>query len=241
MRIATSISTVLFDAGNTLGHLDRALIAERTSRHWQPVDARQVLVAEYAAKAAVDRWFRHREGGDDATRQRGYFGTLLATLGVPPEPAGRIIAELHEENARDNIWRVVEPDTAGVLEELRGRGFVLGVVSNADGRVAATLASLGLAHYFEAIIDSHHVGVEKPDARIFEFALEACDASAAESVFIGDIYEIDVRGARSAGIAPILIDPLLCYGDVDCARIARLSGLLDLLPARAAGRRSMAR
>ena len=65
--------------------------------------------------------------------------------------------------------------------------------------------------------------------------------AAAESVFIGDIYEIDVRGARSAGIAPILIDPLLCYGDVDCARIAGLSGLLDLLPARAAGRRSTAR
>jgi putative hydrolase of the HAD superfamily len=241
MQLPTPISTILFDAGNTLGHLDRALIAERTSRHWRPTDAREVEIAEYAAKAAVDRWFRDRAAGTDATRQLGYFETLLATLGVPGETAGRIIDDLNDENARENIWRVVLPDTAAVLHELRERGFVLGVVSNADGRVAATLESLGLARYFEVIVDSHVVGVEKPNARIFELALDACGAAAVESVFVGDIYEIDVSGARQAGIAPILIDPLLRYGEVDCPRIGGLSELLDLLPRRAASERSAVR
>jgi putative hydrolase of the HAD superfamily len=241
MQLPDRVSTVLFDAGNTLGHLDHALIAERIGRHWRPVDVRQVAVAEYAAKAAVDEGFRARAAGTDATRVLGYYETILEALGVPPEPARRIVADLNEENGRESIWRVVPPDAAGVLEELGRRGFVLGVVSNADGRVAASLESFGLARYFEVIVDSHVVGVEKPDPRIFQLALDACGSTGAESVFIGDIYEIDVRGARQAGIAAVLIDPLLRYGEVDCPRVERLSGLLDLLPARAAREGSGAR
>lgn len=234
MHLPERISTVLFDAGNTLAHLDHALIVDRITRHWLAVEERQVAVAEYKAKAAVDQWFRARAGGTDSTRQRGYYETILDALGVPAEPARRIVAELHEENDREIIWRVVAGGTAAVLAELGRRGFVLGVVSNADGRVAGSLAALGLAHHFEVIIDSAVVGVEKPSPRIFELALEACGARAEETVFVGDIYEIDVRGARQAGITPVLIDPLSLYGDVDCRRVARLDALLDLLPAEAA-------
>jgi putative hydrolase of the HAD superfamily len=230
MQIPARVSTVLFDAGNTLGHLDHGLIATLVSRFGRPVEAREVAVAEYAAKAAVDGWFRARAGGDDATRLAGYFETILAALEVPPEPARQIAAALHEENRRESVWRVVPADADGLLAELRRRGFVLGVVSNADGRVAASLESLGLARYFEVIVDSHLVGVEKPEPGIFHLALEACGGRAAESVFVGDLYEIDVRGARRAGIAAVLLDPLLRYGPVDCPRIDRLSALLGLLP-----------
>jgi putative hydrolase of the HAD superfamily len=52
-------------------------------------------------------------------------------------------------------------------------------------------------------------------------------------VYVGDIYEIDVRGARNAGISPVLMDPLNRYGEVDCLRIDALERLLDLLPASA--------
>ena len=76
------------------------------------------------------------------------------------------------------------------------------------------------------MIDSHVVGVEKPDARIFHLALDACGARREQAVFIGDIYEIDVQGARNAGITPLLLDPLGLYGDVDCDRIDRLGRLL---------------
>jgi putative hydrolase of the HAD superfamily len=241
MSLPARVTTVLFDAGNTLAHLDLAFIAERTTHHWQPVDVQPVAVAQYAAKAAVDEWMRARAAGSDATRQRGYLETLLETLGVPAEAVGRIVADLKDADARQSLWRVVPPDAAAVLEELRRRGFVLGVVSNADGRVAASLASFGLARHLEVIVDSHVVGVEKPDPRIFELALEACGSPAAEAVFVGDIYEIDVRGARAAGIAPVLIDPLLRYAGIDCPRIDRLSALLELLPPRAGAERSAAR
>jgi HAD superfamily hydrolase (TIGR01549 family) len=144
----------------------------------------------------------------------------------------RRLSQLEAENARDNLWRVMHDDTPAVLDELRRRGYILGVVSNADGRIAAALAECGLAPHFTTIIDSHVVGVEKPDARIFQLALDACGAQPAETMFVGDIYEIDVQGARNAGIAPLLIDPLNLYGNVDCDRIAKLAELLDRLPAR---------
>jgi putative hydrolase of the HAD superfamily len=227
--LPASVSTILFDVGNTLHHLDHAFIADVLTRHSHPATAHDVAVAEYAGKAAVDAQFRARRGGMDAQRQLSYFEAILDALQVQPTAADVILRELHAENARQSLWRVMDADTAPLIRELRQRGYTLAVVSNADGRVEASLAACGIADQFAAIVDSHVVGVEKPDARIFEIALEACGAPPAEAAYVGDIYEIDVRGARNAGISPVLIDPLERYGEVDCPRITALRQLLGLL------------
>ena len=120
-----------------------------------------------------------------------------------------------------------------MLAALRARGYQLGVVSNADGRVPSTLADRGLAEHFATIIDSHLVGVEKPHPRNFQLALEACGATPAQALFVGDIYEIDVVGARNAGLSAVLLDPLGLYDSVDCQRIDRVARLLELLPEQA--------
>ena len=224
------ITTVLFDVGNTLHHLDHAFIAHTITRHGHPVEPAAVAVAEYAGKAAVDTQFRARRAGSDAVRQLSYFGTILEALQVPPEAVEAILDELYAENARASLWRVMDPETPRLIADLRRRGYTLAVVSNADGRVAASLAASGIAGEFATIVDSHVVGVEKPAAEIFEIALQACCAQAANTIYVGDIYEIDVRGARNAGITPVLIDPLGRYGEVDCLRIAALCELVDWLP-----------
>jgi HAD superfamily hydrolase (TIGR01509 family) len=232
MKLLPRVSTVLFDMGNTIGHLDHGWIAGALARRGLAFTATDVAHAEYAAKAAVDEQFRARAAGSDAARQRTYFETIFDTLGVPAECIGPVVAEIHAENARRSLWSVVQPDTAAILGELRARGFTLGVVSNADGRVARSLAEYGLAEHFAVVVDSHLVGVEKPDARIFAIALAACAARPEEALFVGDIYEIDVQGARGAGIAPLLLDPLGRYAAVDCARIDSLARLLEVLPER---------
>jgi HAD superfamily hydrolase (TIGR01549 family) len=230
------VSTVLFDVGNTLHHLDHGYIADAISRRGPGLTAHEVAVAEYTAKAAVDARFRARDdgsdAGDDAGRRLGYFETILQALHVPAHAWPDIIADLHAEDQRECLWRVMQVSTPRVLHVLRERGYTLGIVSNADGRVAASLAEKGTAEYFAAVVDSYVVGVEKPDARIFALALEGCAASPEESIFVGDIYEIDVRGARNAGITPVLLDPLNAYGPVDCQRLAALDELLTLLPPR---------
>jgi putative hydrolase of the HAD superfamily len=221
---------VLFDLGNTLHHLDHAWIAACISATGHPTTARQVHEAEYLGKAAVDARFRARtDPGSDASRQTDYVGIILHALAVPVEQRPAITAALHEENRQRSLWRVMHDDTPAVLAALRARGLQLAVVSNADGRVAAALAASGLDRHFTAIVDSHVVGVEKPDPRIFRLALDACGVAASEALFVGDIYEIDVVGARNAGMDAVLIDPLARYGDVDCRRISRLAELLDLV------------
>lgn len=138
-RLPERISTVLFDVGNTLHHLDHAFIAHTVSRHGKPVTATDVAIAEYAAKAAIDAGFRARAAGSDADRRFSYFEIILNALDVPANAIAAILTELQADDRRESLWRVMEPDTPRVISELRRRGFALAVVSNADGRVSAAL------------------------------------------------------------------------------------------------------
>jgi len=124
-----------------------------------------------------------------------------------------------------------------VLDALRARGLALGVVSNADGRVEADLVRAGLRGRFATVVDSHVVGVEKPDPAIFHLALAHMDAEPATTLYVGDVFSIDVLGARSAGLAAVLLDPLGDYPGADgCPRIRRLAELL-FTPAGTTNRR----
>lgn len=159
---------------------------------------------------------------------RGYFSTLLLGLGVPESDrstAGSILVEAHE---RDHMWTHVDEATPDALDLLRESGYRLGVVSNADGRMPALIDQVGLADRFEFVIDSHLVGVAKPDPRIFALAVERLGLSASSCIYVGDLYAVDVVGARGAGLQPVLLDP---FDDLDLpvprvARVADLPGWL---------------
>ena len=98
------------------------------------------------------------------------------------------------------MWRIVRAGTHEALDRLKSAGLKLGIVSNADGRVADDARRFGLAKYFDVIIDSQVVGVEKPNPKIFQLALDALGVPPEEALYAGDIYSIDMLGARSAGI-----------------------------------------
>jgi len=100
------------------------------------------------------------------------------------------------------------------------------VISNADGRVRDLLERAGVAALLECILDSAEVGVEKPDPRIFEAAASRLGLPASECAYIGDIYEIDILGARGAGLYPILIGD--CPADEPVERIRALEELLGI-------------
>ena len=107
--------------------------------------------------------------------------------------------------------------------------YRLAVISNSDGGIQDAIAAAGIADCFECIIDSAHVGVEKPDPAIFRAGLDAMQIQPGESVYVGDVYAIDVLGARSVGMRAILIDPFAVCDHQDCPRISTLSELPDLL------------
>ena len=78
------------------------------------------------------------------------------------------------------------------------------------------------------IIDSHVVGVAKPDPRIFDFALvHFAEFERSRIAYVGDSVTMDIGGARAAGLHPILLDP---YDDHPGADFDRIASLEELVP-----------
>ncbi len=225
----TAITTVLFDAGGTLVHLDYFFLHKELRQAGIRVTRRAVRRAEYAAKIAVDRRVLGLARDTDETRRQPYFAALLDQLGVDTPTAAQLLQRFEAAHIQDNLWRVMLPSTPRILRELRDRGLILGVVSNADGRIAAILRQCGIEQFFQVMIDSHLVGVEKPDPRIFHLALARAQARPEQAIFIGDIYGVDVLGAERAGIRPLLLDALGCYEGVHCEKIRHLGELLVIV------------
>jgi len=225
----TAITTVLFDAGGTLVHLDYFFLHKELRQAGIRVTRRAVRRAEYAAKIAVDRRVLGSARDTDETRRQPYFAALLDQLGVDTPTAAQLLQRFEAAHIQDNLWRVMLPSTPRILRELRDRGLILGVVSNADGRIAAILRQCGIEQFFQVMIDSHLVGVEKPDPRIFHLALARAQARPEQAIFIGDIYGVDVLGAERAGIRPLLLDALGCYEGVHCEKIQHLGELLVIV------------
>ena len=91
------------------------------------------------------------------------------------------------------------------LSALR-RTRTIGLISNYDHppHVYLLLAKLGLAALFDVVVVSGEVGVEKPDPRIFQLAIQQAKLQPREVVYVGDTAA-DVHGALDAGLCPILI------------------------------------
>jgi putative hydrolase of the HAD superfamily len=230
-RSGMQIRAILFDAGNTLVWLDHEFILSALADVGLTTTSDALLVAEYDAKRSIDQRFREGHAGTDESRARRYFAEVLRGVGLEDGHFPAVAEVLQARHAERNLWRAVRERTAETLEELRRRGYRLGVVSNSDGRVDALLAEVGLRGFFDAVVDSGTEGVEKPDPRIFHVACERMGISPEEAAYVGDIYEIDVVGARAAGMQAYLVDPLMRWGELDCDRITGLPDLLSHFPA----------
>jgi putative hydrolase of the HAD superfamily len=86
-----------------------------------------------------------------------------------------------------------------------------------------------LTRFFTTICDSHLEGVEKPDPRFFQAVLEQSGSRPETTLHVGDLYHVDVVGARNTGLQAMLIDPQDLYGSYDVARVRTLDELVDRL------------
>ncbi|MDO4788898.1 MAG: HAD family hydrolase [Johnsonella sp.] len=88
-----------------------------------------------------------------------------------------------------------------VLEELKRRGYRLGVISNIMSLnfVPQILREYGIDHLFESIVLSSVCGIRKPNRKIFDLALKELEIGAEEACYIGDTISRDLLGARNAG------------------------------------------
>ena len=226
------VETVLLDAGGVLLDLDfkyvRRLIEPRCDPSMPAIDETELSRLEARARQEVQR--QVQAGGRMRDAWRDYFHIILGGVHGPVAEQSGIIDSLWEAHRRFGLWTVAIDGAPQDVTELRRRGLELGVVSNAEGRVAQDLDSAGFKGLFTTVVDSQVVGVEKPDPRIFEIALERLGANAETTIYLGDVPAVDVEGATSAGITPVLVDTYGLYPSIDVRRIdsiRELPGLLD--------------
>jgi putative hydrolase of the HAD superfamily len=237
-----AIRAIFFDAGNTLLRMNYAIIAahlEALGLYRTPADVQR---AEWRARVGFDDAFARREPG--ASTERGsasgrYLRALLEGIGITDEPTVSAVAEWRRTyNAPVGLWNTADPDADAALALARDAGLRTAVISNSNGSVRSILDDLGLTGYLDFVIDSFEVGVEKPDARIFRLGLERAGLEAADVVYVGDLYSVDVLGARAAGMQGVLLDPGRCWGPRDCPTAA---GPLDAVRIVLEGRGDAAR
>ncbi|MZG29247.1 MAG: HAD-IA family hydrolase [Nitrospinae bacterium] len=207
-----SFKAVFFDVGGTLIRVHPS-VGDVYARHARPFG--------YSGSAQVlNEGFRrqwNKMGGIEslgnqtgAEAEKNFWRTLVYEVFQPLGGVERfdeyfdLIFEAFREKSN---WRVYEDVIeSNILETLKKKGVMLGIISNWDSRLNSTLENIGLAQYFDFILPSAVVGSAKPDKKIFKEALRICGVEPHEACHIGDEIRTDVAGAESVGIHPILLD-----------------------------------
>jgi HAD superfamily hydrolase (TIGR01549 family) len=208
---------IFFDVGNTLLFPNRPKMLAPISTDRHPT-LEQWQALERKTKNEFD------QGMQTGRVDHGFWWTfhtyLLAELG---EDAG--IRDALIENTQNSAnWDQILPGTREAIERI-SQTFRIAVISNADGGIERVLSRCGIGDCFESITDSGIVGVEKPRPEIFAAALQAMQAHANESLYVGDVYSVDYVGARNAGMEAILLDVAGAYRDREMSRVESLQQL----------------
>jgi HAD superfamily hydrolase (TIGR01549 family) len=139
----------------------------------------------------------------DACRaaQSGSFRDRLSKTFLGPH------ADVGEvERTAERWWRYstedLEPDAIPTLERLEGR-YRLGVIANQPAVVREAMARDGLDRFVDVWAVSADVGFDKPDPRLFGYAIDAAKVEPVRAAMVGDRLDYDVRPARAAGMRAI--------------------------------------
>ncbi len=229
IRARVKVETLFLDAGGVLVNPNFERVADALRAHGVPAEGAALRRAEAHAKKELDT-DSTVNATNDAARGWLYFELVLKHAGIArDERTAAALRDLAVYHAEHNLWETVPDEVPAALERLRAGGRRLAVLSNSNGTVSRTFARLGLARHFDHILDSWVEKVEKPDPRFFTRALERAGADPATTLHVGDLYYVDVRGARAAGLEAWLFDVAGLYPEADCPRVASLTELADRL------------
>ncbi len=240
--MAQKARVLFFDAGNTLVFPRVEKLARELCALGYTASVEEFYEAERMGKHRLDDWLWPLLRSGDVPRKADYFyweeylRALVRIVRVPEEKQSEIGLRMAEGFKEISTWSDVLPETPGVLECLKQRGYFLGVISNSLGLIEEQLRRAGLAAYFGFILDSHYVGVEKPHPEIFQLALSRAGCKPSEALYVGDLYSTDIGGAQNAGLQGVLIDRVGAYPHAKSLRIASLSELDSILRSLEDGR-----
>lgn len=225
-----TIDLVFFDVGDTLVRPHPSfheLFSERCilkGRMVEPaaVEQMQMGIAPHLVELAEETGISapSLSAADSRTFWTHLYHRLLAELGIEDEG---LVEDLYATFSSSASYRLFD-DALPALEALRSAGYRLGVISNFEGWLAEMLIELEVGHLFDVTVISGVEGMEKPDPRIFELALERAGIEAGAAAHVGDSPTMDLEPAEAAGMKAILIDRRGRYPD----RGPRISTLSEL-------------
>jgi putative hydrolase of the HAD superfamily len=151
-------------------------------------------------------WARYRNGyiKQEELRLKRMWLTLL-DFKIADEALARQLSELFLQllPARTILF----PDTTEVLGYLKTKGYKLHLITNGFEKTQySKLKHSGLKPYFREIITSESSGSIKPQKEIFYYAMNKAGAMLHESIMIGDSIEVDIMGARNAGMDQVHVN-----------------------------------
>jgi putative hydrolase of the HAD superfamily len=216
-------NAVLFDLDGTLLDRESSIHEFAVSQHDRLPALHHIPRALYVSRfEALDS---HGSVWKDVVYQ-----TLVAELGIVTLD-WRDLLQDYESAFRHSC--VPYPNLHRTLGVLKRDGLLLGIISNGrDAFQRTVIDALELNEYLAVILISESQSVRKPDIEIFNRALKRLDVPAAQSLFVGDNPEADIRGAKNAGMKAVwkrntIYSPPAVYDGA----IGDLSELIDLVPA----------
>lgn len=212
--IGMPIEAVFFDFMGTLAHYvpeQDEVLAQVCAEVSLPLDASVARNAflkatHFWAKETAARPLEERTSEEKAALYLAYDQVLLRAVGlqVTDEEASAIFRRFMELGKGGGIE--LYQDVLPSLWDLKESGLKLGIISNMGRELEDLCRQLKLMPPVSLAVGSQEVGVTKPEPGIFHAALKLAEAPAENALYVGDQWDIDVLGARNAGMKAVLLD-----------------------------------
>lgn len=209
------ITTVLFDIGGTLhtvtnsGELARAFarrLIERLAVYDIAIETPYAEFAEMLRRNAEEYKHWSEESLCELPAPRIWNEFYLKQYGIGEERLAPIAEELSFLYDYERVSNKRRPRLAETMEELHAQGVRMGIISNiiSTSFVPHIVKEYGIEKYMECVVMSSAAGCRKPDARIFEIAMDELGVTREETAYVGDTISRDVLGAHNAGLAMMI-------------------------------------
>ncbi len=232
-KIDSAKKAFFFDFGDTLASTDppfifRIAMAMRKSG----LDITDREFEEEYVKADYRLFLKHKEIGRISPREhREWFFPLLYESLAPVTDVERFRARVRKEMNEIDFSRSPVPGAEELLDYLKGKGYMLAVISNNDGYTEEKCEEVGIRRYLDYVFDSTKLDMVKPDRRIFKYAADKMGISPSEAVHVGDMYGTDVMGALNAGSDVIWFNGRRMgkFDETDVKEVSELSRIIGLV------------
>jgi putative hydrolase of the HAD superfamily len=230
------IKAVFFDFYQTLVHyqpsqeeLEAAALKNLGINVTADALRRPILTAnEFIYQKIAARPLSRRSREETMALYAEYQRIVLKEAGIAADE--KIVLRLLGMMQQAKMDLVLFDDVMPALDDLKKRGLKLGLISNIERDMSATLDKLGLSAQLDIVVTSQDAGCTKPQPEIFQYVLKKAGIQPAKAVYVGDQYQVDVIGAEGAGMKGILIDRDNYYKEkLDCPKIKSLKDLDDYL------------